>query len=69
MGSVSVRVCAAAGGIPTVSDKSPTGVICDGGDHDGKPVDLNAAIEPHNIPALRVQVGKEITELKGPVKK
>ena len=36
--AVSVAVCAAGGGIPTVSGKSSTGAICDGGTHDGKEI-------------------------------
>jgi hypothetical protein len=64
--AVSVAVCAAGGGIPTVSGKSSTGYICDGGDHTGK--EVTAIIEgPHTPQAIGKAIEQEIANLKHPL--
>jgi hypothetical protein len=71
---VTVRACAAGGGMPTVSDSSPSGVSCNGGTHDGQPIDLiihpKGPLNPQEIQsALDEEMKKLPDELRKPEKK
>ena len=57
MAQVPLRVCAEGGGIPTASGKSSTGVICDGGTHNGKEVIM---VLVGKGPLTPVEIQKEI---------